>query len=85
MFCLFDVYQFSTPIGSGSLTLLKAFVVACVIYVPGAAFASCGSCVNDLFSDVWIKTLYVAPIQFYFTSKEIVYFVHMIVLKLLTL
>ncbi|RXH99063.1 hypothetical protein DVH24_011388 [Malus domestica] len=33
---------FSTPIGSGSLTLLKAFE---------AAFASCGSFVNDLFSD----------------------------------
>ncbi|KAM1455611.1 hypothetical protein TB2_004682 [Malus domestica] len=42
---------FSTPIESGSLTLLKAFVVACVIYVPGAAFASCGCSVNDLFSD----------------------------------
>ncbi|KAM1245285.1 hypothetical protein ACFX2I_036502 [Malus domestica] len=50
---------FSTPIGSGSLTLLKAFE---------AAFASCGSFVNDLFSDVRIKTL---PIQLYFTSKEI--------------
>ncbi|KAM1792833.1 hypothetical protein ACFX12_036649 [Malus domestica] len=33
---------FSTPIGSGSLTLLKAFE---------AAFGSCGSFVNDLFSD----------------------------------
>ncbi|TQD82285.1 hypothetical protein C1H46_032129 [Malus baccata] len=50
---------FSTPIGSGSLTLLKAFE---------AAFASCGSFVNDLFSDVRIKTL---PVQLYFTSKEI--------------
>ncbi|XP_062017147.1 phosphate-repressible phosphate permease pho-4-like isoform X1 [Rosa rugosa] len=41
---------FSTPIGSGSLTLLKAFVMACVIYVPGAAFASSTSTVNALFS-----------------------------------
>ena len=57
---LFVVFQFSTPIGSGSLTLLKAFE---------AAFASCGSFVNDLFSDVRIKTL---RIQLYFTSKEIV-------------
>lgn len=60
---LFDVFQFSTTIGSGSLTLLNAFE---------AAFASCDSFVNDLFSDVRIKTL---PIQLYFTSKEIVCYI----------
>ncbi|KAK2975172.1 hypothetical protein RJ640_017385 [Escallonia rubra] len=42
--------SFSTPIGSGALTFLKASMVACVIYVPGAAFAS-NSSVNALFSD----------------------------------
>ncbi|CAK9148086.1 unnamed protein product [Ilex paraguariensis] len=41
---------FSTPIGSGALTFLKASIMACVIYVPGAAFAS-HSTVNGLFSD----------------------------------
>lgn len=51
-------FQFSTPIGSGSLTLLKAFVMACVIYVPGAAFASSTSTVNALFSYVWIQKIW---------------------------
>ncbi|PSS29040.1 Phosphate permease [Actinidia chinensis var. chinensis] len=41
---------FSTPVGSGALTLLQASIMACVIYVPGAAFAS-NSTVNALFSD----------------------------------
>ncbi|KAH7545013.1 hypothetical protein FEM48_Zijuj01G0048400 [Ziziphus jujuba var. spinosa] len=41
---------FSSPVGSGALTLLKASLMACAIYVPGAAFAS-NSSVNDLFSD----------------------------------
>ncbi|XP_050367360.1 uncharacterized protein LOC126785763 [Argentina anserina] len=41
---------FSTPIGSGSLTLLNAFVMACLIYVPGAAFLSSTSSINSLFS-----------------------------------
>ncbi|KAJ7968767.1 Phosphate transporter [Quillaja saponaria] len=31
---------FSTLVGLGILTLLKASVMACAIYVPGAAFAS---------------------------------------------
>ncbi|XP_024028154.1 sodium-dependent phosphate transporter 2 [Morus notabilis] len=39
---------FATPVGSGALTLLKAFIMACVIYVPGAAFASYGY-VNDIY------------------------------------
>ncbi|KAF2302982.1 hypothetical protein GH714_012268 [Hevea brasiliensis] len=42
--------QFSTPIGSGALTLLKALIMACLIYVPGAAFAG-NRVVNDLISD----------------------------------
>ncbi|KAJ0080738.1 hypothetical protein Patl1_10445 [Pistacia atlantica] len=41
---------FSTAVGSEALTLLKASIVACLIYVPGAAFAS-NSSVNALFSD----------------------------------
>ncbi|KAL7243457.1 hypothetical protein ACSBR1_015783 [Camellia fascicularis] len=41
---------FSTAVGSGAITLLQASIMACVIYVPGAAFAS-SSTVNDLFSD----------------------------------
>jgi phosphate/sulfate permease len=47
--------QFSTPVGSGALTLLKASIIACLIYVPGAAFTS-KSTVDSLFSDVckWI-------------------------------
>lgn len=55
--CLFDICQFSTPVGSRALTLLKAFVLACAIYVPGAAFANSSNTVNDLFSDVCIKHL----------------------------
>ncbi|PON80636.1 Phosphate transporter [Parasponia andersonii] len=31
---------FSTPVGAGALTLFKAFIMSCLIYVPGAAFAS---------------------------------------------
>ncbi|PQQ21809.1 sodium-dependent phosphate transporter 1 [Prunus yedoensis var. nudiflora] len=42
---------FSTPVGSRALTLLKAFVLACAIYVPGATFANSSNTVNDLFSD----------------------------------
>ncbi|KAF2302990.1 hypothetical protein GH714_012339 [Hevea brasiliensis] len=42
--------QFSTPTGSGALTLLKALIMACLIYVPGAAFAG-NRVVNDLISD----------------------------------
>ncbi|XP_052308507.1 phosphate-repressible phosphate permease pho-4 [Populus trichocarpa] len=41
---------FSTPVGSGALTLLKASIIACLIYVPGAAFTS-KSTVDSLFSD----------------------------------
>ncbi|KAF5943932.1 hypothetical protein HYC85_018009 [Camellia sinensis] len=41
---------FSTAVGSGAITLLQASIMACLIYVPGAAFAS-SSTVNDLFSD----------------------------------
>ncbi|XVF40281.1 hypothetical protein PTKIN_Ptkin01aG0099600 [Pterospermum kingtungense] len=41
---------FSTSVGSGALTLLKASIMACAIYVPGAAFAS-NTTVNTLFSD----------------------------------
>ncbi|KAJ7968765.1 Phosphate transporter [Quillaja saponaria] len=41
---------FSTLVGSGILTLLRASVIACAIYVPGAAFASKSS-VHVLFSD----------------------------------
>lgn len=44
-------WQFSTPVGPGALTLLKASIIACLIYVPGAAFTSSSS-VNALFSDV---------------------------------
>lgn len=45
--------QFSTPIGSGALTFLKATIMAGLIYAPGAAFGS-KSIVNALFSDVHI-------------------------------
>ncbi|KAK6268596.1 hypothetical protein QUC31_012756 [Theobroma cacao] len=41
---------FSTSVGSGALTLLKASIMACAIYVPGAASAS-NSTVNALFSN----------------------------------
>ncbi|TXG47658.1 hypothetical protein EZV62_026952 [Acer yangbiense] len=41
---------FSAPVGSGALTLLKASIMACSIYVPGSALAS-NSSVNALFSD----------------------------------
>ncbi|XVE88243.1 hypothetical protein DITRI_Ditri19aG0054100 [Diplodiscus trichospermus] len=41
---------FSTSVGSGALTLLKASIMASAIYVPGAASAS-NSTVNALFSD----------------------------------
>ncbi|KAF8413710.1 hypothetical protein HHK36_001702 [Tetracentron sinense] len=41
---------FSTTVGSGTLTFLKASLAACVIYVPGAALAS-KSTVDALFSD----------------------------------
>ncbi|XP_059669574.1 uncharacterized protein LOC132314767 [Cornus florida] len=42
--------SFSTPVGSGTLTLLQGSIAACLIYVPGAAFAS-NSTVTALFSD----------------------------------
>ncbi|KAA8515061.1 hypothetical protein F0562_018152 [Nyssa sinensis] len=42
--------SFSSPVGSGALTLLQASIAACVIYIPGAAFAS-STTVNALFSD----------------------------------
>ncbi|KAK3035067.1 hypothetical protein RJ639_034857 [Escallonia herrerae] len=48
--------SFSTPIGSGALTFLKASMAACVIYVPGAAFAS-NSSVNAHFSDELTKVI----------------------------
>ncbi|KAF3451242.1 hypothetical protein FNV43_RR07337 [Rhamnella rubrinervis] len=41
----------SSPVESGALTLIKASLMACTIYVPGATFA-CNSFVNVLFSDV---------------------------------
>ncbi|KAL5839286.1 hypothetical protein ACOSQ3_011992 [Xanthoceras sorbifolium] len=41
---------FSAPVGSGALTILKASIMACSIYVPGAALAS-NSSVDALFSD----------------------------------
>ncbi|KAB2007560.1 hypothetical protein ES319_D10G037900v1 [Gossypium barbadense] len=42
---------FSTSIGSGALTLLKASIMACAIYIPGAASASNSRTVDALFSD----------------------------------
>ncbi|MBA0695461.1 hypothetical protein Goari_002086, partial [Gossypium aridum] len=42
---------FSTSIGSGALTLLKASIMACAIYIPGAAPASNSRTVDALFSD----------------------------------
>ncbi|KAG6777187.1 hypothetical protein POTOM_017003 [Populus tomentosa] len=41
---------FSTPVGSGALTLLKASIIVCLICVPGAAFTS-KSTVDSLFAD----------------------------------
>ncbi|KAG8482247.1 hypothetical protein CXB51_026947 [Gossypium anomalum] len=42
---------FSTSIGSGALTLLKASIMACAIYIPGAASATNSRTVDALFSD----------------------------------
>ncbi|KAK5792251.1 hypothetical protein PVK06_033365 [Gossypium arboreum] len=42
---------FSISIGSGALTLLKASIMACAIYIPGAASASNSRIVDALFSD----------------------------------
>ncbi|KAB2060706.1 hypothetical protein ES319_A10G036900v1 [Gossypium barbadense] len=42
---------FSISIGSGALTLLKASIMACAIYIPGAASASNSRTVDALFSD----------------------------------
>ncbi|OMO76164.1 Phosphate transporter [Corchorus capsularis] len=42
---------FSTSVGSGALILLKASIMACALYVPGAASASNSTTVNALFSD----------------------------------
>ncbi|EEF40112.1 phosphate transporter, putative [Ricinus communis] len=41
---------FSTPIGSGALSLFKALIMACLIYAPAAAFAG-NHIVNALISD----------------------------------
>lgn len=46
--------QFSMPIGSSAITFLKASIMACMIYVPGAAFSSHNN-FNSLFSDVCPK------------------------------
>ncbi|KAJ6935749.1 hypothetical protein NC652_010697 [Populus alba x Populus x berolinensis] len=50
LFFFSNTCVFSTPVGSGALTLLKASIIACLIYVPGAAFTS-KSTVDSLFSD----------------------------------
>ncbi|MBA0569654.1 hypothetical protein Golob_003371, partial [Gossypium lobatum] len=42
---------FSTSICSGALILLKASIMACAIYIPGAASASNSRTVDALFSD----------------------------------
>lgn len=65
LFTLSNGGQFSTPLGSGSLTILKASIMAGLIYAPGAALAS-NSTVNALSSDVGSGTINVANLPPFF-------------------